>query len=111
MLGVLWHVVDDDAAQALLDRLLEAVPSGSYLVIAHPTIEVTGEKMAEAIRHWNEFGKPPGVHRTPAQITGFFDRLELVEPGVVSCTRWRPEATPFNLPDEMDQFCGVDRKP
>jgi hypothetical protein len=86
------------------------MPSGSYLAIAHPTIEVTGERGAEAIRYWNEYGKPPGVYRSPQQIASFFDRLELVDPGVVSCTRWRPEATPFGLPEENDQFCGVGHK-
>jgi hypothetical protein len=67
--------------------------------------------MAEAIRHWNAYGKPPGVHRSAQQIASFFNGLELVDPGVVSCTRWRPEATPFGLPDEIDRFCGVARKP
>jgi O-methyltransferase involved in polyketide biosynthesis len=111
MLGVLWHIVDDDEAQSVLDRYLDAVPPGSHLAIAHPTIEVTGQRMAEAIRQWNTFGKPPGVHRTPRQIAAFFDRLELVEPGVVSCTRWRPEAVPYGEPAEMDLFCAVGRKP
>lgn len=111
MLGVLWHVADNDEAYGLVGRLLDAVPAGSHLAIAHPTIEVTGERMARAIEHWNEFGKPPGIHRTPAEIEGFFDGLELVPPGIVSCTRWRPEASPFGEPAEMDQFCGVGRKP
>jgi O-methyltransferase involved in polyketide biosynthesis len=111
MLGVLWHIVDDDEAQSVVDRYLDAVPPGSHLAIAHPTIEVTGQRMAEAIRQWNTFGKPPGVHRTPRQIAAFFDRLELVEPGVVSCTRWRPEAVPYGEPEEMDLFCAVGRKP
>jgi O-methyltransferase involved in polyketide biosynthesis len=111
MLGVLWHVMDDQEAHSIIDRLLDAVPAGSHLVIAHPTIEVTGEKMAEAIRQWNQFGKPPGKHRSPAQIGAFFDRLELVEPGIVSATRWRPEPTPFGEPAELDQFVGMGRKP
>jgi S-adenosyl methyltransferase len=111
MLGVLWHITDDDEAHSVIHRLLDAVPAGSYLAIAHPTVEVTGERMAEAIRYWNQYGKPPGVHRSARQIASFFDELELVEPGVVSCTRWRPEAAPFGLPDEIDQFCGVGRKP
>ncbi|GAA2590766.1 SAM-dependent methyltransferase [Actinomadura fulvescens] len=111
MLGVLWHVMDDAEAQSIVDRLLDEVPAGSYLAIAHPTIEVTGERMAEAIRQWNRFGKPPGKHRGPAELARFFDRLELVEPGIVSCTLWRPEATPFGEPEPIDQFCGVGRKP
>ncbi len=110
MLGVVWHMTDDDEAYELIGRYLDAVPSGSYLAIAHPTIEITGEKMAEAVRMWNQYGTPPGVHRTPRQLARLFDRLELVEPGIVSCTRWRPEATPFGIPPEIDLFVGVGRK-
>jgi hypothetical protein len=90
---------------------MDELPSGSYLAIAHPTTEVTGEKMAAAIRYWNEHGTPPGRHRTPRELAGLFSRLELVEPGLVSCTRWRPEATPFGPPEEIDQFCGLGQKP
>ncbi len=111
MLGVLWHVLDDDEAYAIISRLMDALASGSYLAVAHPTLEVTGEKMATVIRYWNTYGKPAGTHRTPQQLARFFDRLELVDPGVVSCTRWRPEATPFGEPEEIDQFCAVGRKP
>jgi O-methyltransferase involved in polyketide biosynthesis len=111
MLGVLWHILDDGDAKAIIDRYLAAVPSGSYLAIAHPTLEVTGERMADAIRHWNEFGKPPGTHRTPQQLAALLDGLELVEPGVVSCTRWRPDDTSQGAPDEMDLFVAVGRKP
>jgi hypothetical protein len=111
LLGVLWHVLDNDEAQAIIGRLMRAVPPGSFLALNHPTLEVTGEKMATAIRYWNQYGKPPGTHRTPAQIATLFSGLDLVEPGVVSITRWRPEAVPFGEPDEIDQFGGVGRKP
>ena len=67
--------------------------------------------MATAIRYWNEYGTPPGTHRTPAELTRFFDGMDLVEPGVVSITRWRPEVTSSGEPEEIDQFGGVGRKP
>jgi hypothetical protein len=111
MLGVLWHVLDDEEAYAIVGHLMQAMPSGSYLALNHPTLEVTGEKMATAIRYWNEYGTPPGTHRTPAQLARFFDGMDLVEPGVVSITRWRPEATSSGEPEEIDQFGGVGRKP
>ncbi|TMR40264.1 SAM-dependent methyltransferase [Actinomadura geliboluensis] len=111
MLGVVWHLTDDQDAHQVIDGLMRRLVSGSYLAIAHPTIEVTGQKMVRAIEQWNQFGKPPGVHRTPQQIESLFQGLELVAPGVVSCTRWKPEATPFGEPAETDQFCGVARKP
>src|SRR5215471_17599817 len=111
MLGVLWHVLDDDQAYSIIGRLMDPLAPGSYLAIAHPTLEVTGEKMAEAIRYWNQYGKPPGTARTPQQLARLFDRLEVVDPGVVSCTLWRPEATPFGEPEAIDQFVAVGRRP
>ena len=48
--------------------------------------------MATAIKYWNQYGKPPGTYRTPAQLARFFGGLSLVQPGVVSITRWRPDA-------------------
>jgi O-methyltransferase involved in polyketide biosynthesis len=110
MLGVLWHVLDDEEAQAIIDRLMEPLAPGSYLAVAHPTLEVTGEKMARAIALWNQYGKPPGTHRTPQQLARLFARLELVDPGLVSCTRWRPEASPFGQPAAIDQYCAVGCK-
>jgi trans-aconitate methyltransferase len=111
MLGVLWHVLDDGEAQAIITRLMQALPPGSYLAVNHPTLEITGEKMATAIQYWNQYGKPPGRSRTPAEIAGLLTGLDLVEPGLVSITRWRPEATPSGEPEQIDQFGAVGRKP
>jgi len=54
--------------------------------------------------------QPPGTHRTPDEIARFFNAMDLVEPGVVSITRWRPEATSSGEPEEIDQFGAVGRK-
>jgi O-methyltransferase involved in polyketide biosynthesis len=111
MLGVLWHVTGDAEADGILGTLMDAAASGSYLAVAHPTLEVTGEKMAAAIRYWNEHGTPPGTHRTPRQLAWLLRRLELVEPGMVPITQWRPEAMPFGEPEPSDQYCVVGRRP
>jgi hypothetical protein len=103
--------MDNDEAYAIVGHLMEVMPSGSYLALNHPTLEVTGEKMATAIQYWNQYGKPPGTHRTPDELARFFDGMDLVEPGVVSITRWRPETTTSGEPEEIDQFGGVGRKP
>jgi S-adenosyl methyltransferase len=111
LLGILNFVTDTDEAHAIVDRLLTALPSGSYLVVSHPTAEVDGEAMEQAMRHWNESGAAPIVSRTPQQLIDFFDGLELLEPGVVSCSRWRPNDNLFGVPAEVFHFCGVGRKP
>jgi hypothetical protein len=50
--------------------------------------------------------------RTPQAIAQFFDRLELLEPGVVSTSRWRPDPveTGGGPVLETDEFCAVGRK-
>src|SRR6266536_999015 len=112
LLGILHHVSDDGQAYAVVDRLLDAAPPGSYLTIAHRTNEITGAAMDEAVRHWNQFGKPPMTLRTPQAVARFFDRLELLEPGVVSTSRWRPDPaeTSSGPVPETDEFCAVGRK-
>ncbi len=107
ILGVLWHVLDDREASAILGRLMSAVAPGSYLAVAHPTLEVSGQKMADAIAYWHAHG----TARTPARIAALLDGLELVDPGVVPSSRWRPEASPFGEPEPIDQYCAVARKP
>ena len=95
-----------------MQRLLDALPSGSYLAFNDGT-NANSEAGAEAQRRYNESGAVPYHLRSPQQIAGFFDGLELVEPGVVSCPRWRPDPAEIGggLPAEMDQVAGVGRKP
>jgi hypothetical protein len=49
--------------------------------------------------------------RGPQQIAAFFDGLELVEPGVVTTSKWRPEAADIGgAPGEVNAVCGIGRK-
>ncbi|GII61084.1 hypothetical protein Skr01_11690 [Sphaerisporangium krabiense] len=111
LLGILNHIVDDEEARSIVLELLDALPSGSFLAIGHPTAEVHGEAMHESMREVMRRGGTPIVARSARELEVFFDGLELLEPGVVSCSRWRPEPTPFGEPPEVSQFCGVGRKP
>jgi O-methyltransferase involved in polyketide biosynthesis len=108
MSGLLGHVTDDDEAQALAASFVAALASGSYFVVLDGT---RSEKHTEAERIWNESAKPPYQLRRPEQIARFFDGLEVVEPGVVSAPRWRPDPSASSLPDELDVYCGIARKP
>ena len=111
MLGILNFVLDDDEAQAILGRLLDGVPSGSYLVISHPTAEVDPEPAMRMQQVWNRQGAAPLRIRTREEIARFFDGLDLVEPGVVSCSRWWPGRAGDGEIAEVAHFCGVARKP
>ncbi|CAM3772883.1 SAM-dependent methyltransferase [Nocardiopsis rhodophaea] len=109
MLGILNFILDDDEAHAIVDRLLDAVPAGSYLALAHPTAEVGGVKTEEAIQKLNETSATPQKLRSPRELARFMRRLEVLEPGVVSCSRWRPEPKGDACPDVL-QYCAVGRK-
>ena len=84
-------MLDNTAAEVIVNHVMEAVPSGSYLVVSHATTELGGEANAEAMRFWNEHAKPPITARTGAEIARFFEGLELVEPGLVPGAQWRPD--------------------
>jgi len=112
LLGILGHIDDDAEARSIVKQLVEALPSGSYLTVCEGT-NIISEAGVEAQRLYNESGAVPYRLRTPDQIAEFFEGLELVEPGVVPCPRWRPDAAEraSGAPAEMDQFAGVARKP
>jgi O-methyltransferase involved in polyketide biosynthesis len=110
MLGILPFIGDDDQARDIVTRLLAAVPAGSYLAITHSTSEATGDRVIEAVRQWNQVAPTPYTLRSPAQIAAFFDGPELIEPGVVSCPRWRPQPREAGGVQDMDEYCAVGRK-
>jgi hypothetical protein len=108
----LHHVSDYGEARSIVNRLMEGVPSRSYLVMSHSTNAIYGAVSDEAVGQWNKFGKPPVTLRSPEQIASLLDGLELIEPGVVSTPRWRPDVADLGgPPPEVDQFCAVARKP
>ncbi|MEV0639998.1 SAM-dependent methyltransferase [Streptomyces sp. NPDC050619] len=110
MLGILNFVMDTDEAVSIVGRLLDAVPSGSYLVVSHPTTEVDGEAMTTAVEYWNGQGSSPMTLRSRDDLLRLFDGVELLEPGLVSCSRWRPGAPDAEITD-VTHFGGVGRKP
>ncbi len=103
LMGILGHIADDDQAQSIVRRLVGGVRSGSYLTINDGTD--TSAEVVEAARIWNQSANPTYHLRSPARIAGFFDGLQLVEPGVVSPhdgaptpSPARPASPPSSLP-------------
>ncbi|MET9758960.1 SAM-dependent methyltransferase [Streptomyces sp. NPDC006372] len=93
MLGILNFVLDAEKARDIVRRVMAAVPSGSFLVLTHPTFddELGGAGQIPAMKFWNENATPPITARAGADIAAFFESLELLEPGMVSCGQWRAE--------------------
>jgi O-methyltransferase involved in polyketide biosynthesis len=110
MLGVLNFIIDTSQAAQVVHRLVSAAAPGSYLAISHPTTEVDAAPMTEAVRFWNQQGSAQMTLRTHAELLRFFDGMELLEPGVVTCSRWRPDVMEISEIVDVTHFSGVARK-
>ena len=108
LMGILGHVKDDEEVRSIIKRLLDAMPAGSYLAQNDGTD--TSPEMVAAQDRYNESGALPYYVRSPERIASFFDGLELVPPGVVRVTDWRPEIGPHEI-RHAECFGGVGRKP
>jgi len=104
MLGILGNVADGDAPGQIVRRFVAGLPAGSYVVINDG---VMTPAISRAVQVALEAGA--GYHlRTPEQIEGFFDGLDLVAPGVISTPLWRPSKDAE--PKKLSVYCGVARK-
>lgn len=110
LLGVVIFVEDDEESYGVVRRLMDALPSGSHLVLTHTITHPTMPDVDAAVAFWNEHGTPRLIQRTPEQVERYFDHLELLPPGVVSCNRWRPDAAEPLTPEEVAMYGGVGRK-
>ena len=119
MLGVLGHVGDYGAARSITSQLMDALPAGSYLVIADgvaadATIGSAQRRYEDSVRRRYGQSTPAPYHlRRPDELASFFAGLDLIEPGVVPCQRWRPDGRGGDgaAQDEVAAWCGVARKP
>ncbi|GAB2601756.1 hypothetical protein Aab01nite_63430 [Paractinoplanes abujensis] len=105
LLGILHFLRDDEASLAAVRTLVDAVPSGSYLVIAHGCDDINTDEANRIVDFWNERGTPKIKYRSAEQIGRFFDGLRLLDPGIVPCNRWHPDAETGDV--DVNQFCGV----
>ncbi|MFI7454289.1 SAM-dependent methyltransferase [Nonomuraea sp. NPDC049714] len=111
LLGVMGTITDNEQAYALTKHLMAALPSGSYLILEDGTNTVKPKEAAEAAQLVEEGQVYDYRLRTPEEITRFFDGLRLIDPGVVSVSRWGVESEVFGVPEMVDAYCGVAVKP
>jgi hypothetical protein len=110
LLGILHLIQDREDPWGLVARLMAAVPSGSYLAISHPAIEIHPGQQ-EAQKRYNERVSTPQTLRDRGDVARFFEGLEMVEPGLVQVHQWRPDQTGFAPENIATAHGGVARKP
>jgi hypothetical protein len=110
--AILHFVPDEDKPADIIATLLGALPSGSYLVASHVSMEDNPAMIGDAVRAYREAGLPAQARDSDEFAQMAFSGLELVPPGVVLVSEWRPEgAGPRPTPAEVSCYGGVARKP
>lgn len=108
-MGVLGHAKSYDELLRIVHTVLDAVPSGSYLVMWDGTID--SQAYVTLCENYTRTGGAPYTPRTQAEIRGVFDGLEMVEPGFTSITEWRASQTQIGEVRPISAYGAVARKP
>jgi S-adenosyl methyltransferase len=111
LLGILQGIPDQEEPGAIIGRLMDAVPSGSFLALTQIAGDVAADEVAKGVRRYNEQAAAPVAARTHAEAGRFFAGLDLVEPGLVQVHRWRAGAGDAGNGRNLAIYAGVGRKP
>jgi S-adenosyl methyltransferase len=112
-IDVLHHIPDFDNPARFIVDYMDTLCSGSYLSVAHSDHDEALITGLAIFRDFYHIPVPPLTFRNLAQLTGFFNGLDLVTPGIVPIPLWRPELyEALSLdPESFPAYCGVGRKP
>ena len=111
LVAVLHFLPDEDDPRQIVQTLVDALPPGSYLVASHATAEHNPEGLSGAGRAYSQGGMRGAIRNSDEFGELAFDGLELVDPGVVLVSEWRPEEPIRPMPSEVNTYGGVARKP
>jgi hypothetical protein len=110
LIGILHLIPDAGDPAGIIGRLIDALPAGSWLAIAHPASDVASDKVATMTARYNQRVATAATLRTHAEISAFFDRTDLLPPGVVQYHQWHPGEPARDAEGEIAAYCGLGRK-
>jgi SAM-dependent methyltransferase len=111
LIAVLHFLREEDKPEAVLQTLLDALPPGSYLAASHMTLEHDPEGVGGGQRVYRRAGLPMQARDSDEFAALAFSGLELMPPGVVLVSEWRPDSkAPRPSPAEVSCYGGVARK-
>jgi len=112
LVAVLHFLQEEDKPETVISTLLDALPPGSYLAASHITMEHDPVGVGGGQRAYREAGLPMYVREADEFAQLAFSGLNLVPPGVVLVSEWRPDTNaPRPTPAEVSIYGGVGRKP
>jgi hypothetical protein len=112
LVSILHFIPDEDKPAEILRTLLDALPQGSYLTASHGTAEHDPVGWAGIERAYREARLPTQLRDSDEFARLAFTGMELVPPGVVLVSEWRPNVSgPRPTVAEVSCYGGVARKP
>jgi hypothetical protein len=112
--AVLHFVSDEEDPARVVATLMGALPSGSYLIASHGTPEYVPAETEQGITRAYTSGGVSVTVRDHARFADIaFQELELVPPGLLVISEWRPEAAEGLRPHawEVSVNGAIGRKP
>ena len=110
LIAILHAVPDADDPHALVARLMDAVPSGSYLALSHAGSDLVSPEMQHGIEGVaGRMIKQRYASRSREQVARFLAGMDLVEPGLVRVEEWRPGPAARNTA-RSSLWCAIARK-
>lgn len=112
VIAIVHFMLDEDDAVGVVHRLLEPLPSGSWLAMSIGTAEFAPEEVGRVAREYAARNMPMRL-RTLGEAHEFFEGLELADPGIVQVHKWHPDGTgEKDIRDEdIAMYGAVARKP
>jgi len=109
LIAILMLLSDEDDPWGKVADLRDALPSGSVLGLTHPTADFAPDEVGKAVEAATGAGMTL-VARTKDEVQRFFGDWEMLEPGLVPVSAWRPDG-PVDKPEAAYYWAGVARKP
>jgi S-adenosyl methyltransferase len=103
LVAVLHFIADAEDPWRIVTTLRDALAPGSYLVVGQGT-NADKPQVAQAFEKVYNRSVSTQIRMRPrADILRFFDGFDLVDPGLVYVSQWRPDS-PGDVPGDPSQF-------
>ncbi|MGH3165793.1 MAG: SAM-dependent methyltransferase [Trebonia sp.] len=104
--AVLHFIPDSDDPGGVLATLREPLASGSHIVISHGCSNANPDVAPSYASAYSSRIAARSTFRSREQIAGFFEGFDLLDPGLVWLSEWRPDS-PDDVPEDPSALWGV----
>jgi hypothetical protein len=110
LISIMHAIPDSDDPHGIVARLLDAVPSGSYVAFSHMASDILDDSTQQGLENvTGRLIQQQLTYRSREQVAQFFEGTDLVAPGLVRVEEWRPDGQTDDA-NRSFLWCGVGRK-